>query len=139
MATKIIEDGIEALEVSKVKDGLGLAQQQEVPAQTVVEDQDDRFTMCVLKRKAERGRPTNKRDKASNEGLSKRPRFCKICRSDKHTSQKCPDRDPSTKKPRKPPTCSGCGVEGHSVDRCHAHPQDLEMIGNSETCLCDVV
>jgi hypothetical protein len=32
--------------------------------------------------------------------------------------QRCPSRDPASKRARKPPTCSGCGITGHSVDRC---------------------
>ena len=120
VAMKILEDGMEALAgISQVKDGLGLSHSKEqVHEADCVPEQFDEFPHRVPKRKTERGRPTSKRQKAGHEKLSKRPRFCSLCRSEKHTLQTCPSRDPSSKKTRKPPTCSGCGISGHSVDRC---------------------
>lgn len=38
------------------------------------------------------GRPTNSQEKAPYEGLSKRTRFCSICRRDGHERTTCPDR-----------------------------------------------
>jgi len=127
MAMKLLDDGIEALkEISKVKDGLGLSHDHVPSEQGVAEDPGvDNFPQRVPKKKCERGRPTNKRQKAGHEKLSKRPRFCSLCRSDKHTLQTCPQRDPRTKKPRQAATCSGCGDMGHSVDRCIGNHKQL--------------
>ena len=117
---KVLDDGIESLtEISKQKDGMGLGHTQaKINIPDSPEDQFDQFPQRAPKKKNERGRPTNKRQKAGHEKLSKRPRFCSQCRSDKHTLQSCPSRDPATKKARKPPTCSGCRLTGHTVDRC---------------------
>ena len=126
LAMKLIDDGIEALrEISKDKDGLGLGHVAPVGYQEEpVDELGGQFPQRVPKKKSERGRPTNKRQKAAHEKLSKRPRFCSLCRSDKHTLQSCPDRDARTKKTKKAPTCSGCGVTGHTVNRCiGAQPQ----------------
>ena len=119
-AMKIINEGIEALaEVSKEKDGLGLAvRDQQAGSSNSGDGRIDNFPSRAPKRKNDRGRPTNKRQKAGHENLSKRPRFCSLCRSEMHTYKSCPDRGPGTKQPRRPPTCSGCGVSGHTVDRC---------------------
>ncbi|KAM3391182.1 hypothetical protein ACQJBY_012697 [Aegilops geniculata] len=59
------------------------------------------------------GRPTNSREKAkaSYEGLSKRTRFCSICRREGHKKTTCPDRGDMPKKPRKPGKCKNCGIE----------------------------
>ena len=120
IAMKILDDGIECLaEVSKVKDGLGLSHNNLESSDPVPEcSLVDEFPQRAPKRKREQGRPSNKRDKASHEKLSKRPRFCSACRSNEHTLQRCPNRDPSIKRARRPPTCSGCGISGHTVDRC---------------------
>jgi len=120
MAMKVLDDGIEALvEVCKDKDGLGLGHTAILVEESIGNAKEyDKFPNRAPKRKNEKGRPTNKRQKAGHEKLSRRPRFCSICRSDKHTMQNCPSRDPSTKKARKPPTCGGCGITGHSIDQC---------------------
>lgn len=127
MAMKLIDDAIEALkEVSREKDGLGLSHKPRDAVQANEEEEEFvEFPQRVPKKKSERGRPSSRRPRAGHEKLSRRPRFCSICRSDKHTMQNCPDRDNSTKKTRKPPTCSGCGVTGHSVDRCRGRQQQL--------------
>lgn len=65
-----------------------------------------------VKRK-QRGRPTTSREKAPYEGLSKRTRFCSICRQQGHKRTTCPDRGDVPKQPRKPARCQNCGVEGH--------------------------
>jgi len=98
-AMKIINEGIEALaEVSKEKDGMGLADRdQQVGSSNSGDGQIDNFPSRAPKRKNEHGRPTNKRQKAGHEKLSKRPHFCSLCRSEKHTYQKCPSCDPGTK------------------------------------------
>lgn len=64
------------------------------------------------------GRPTNSREKAPYEGLSKRTRFCSICRREGHKRTTCPDRGDAPKKPRKPGKCKNCGMEGHSRTTC---------------------
>lgn len=64
------------------------------------------------------GRPTNSREKASYEGLSKRTRFCSICRREGHKRTTCPDRGDAPKKPRKPGKCKNCGMEGHRWNTC---------------------
>ncbi|KAG2600519.1 hypothetical protein PVAP13_5KG532621 [Panicum virgatum] len=127
IAMQILDNGIESLhEVAKKKDGLGLGHPQaEVQLPILDGDQMDNFPERAPKRKKERGRPSNKRSKAGHEKLTRRPRFCSVCRSNKHTMQNCPDRDPATKKARRPPTCSGCGVNGHTVDRCGVNQQRL--------------
>ncbi|CAO2207043.1 unnamed protein product [Urochloa humidicola] len=133
MAMEIIEAGIEALaEVSKVKDGMGLAdrQQQESDDEDEVGAMFDNFPQRVPKKRNERGRPTNTRDKPAYEGGSKRPRCCSVCRSDKHTKLKCPLWDQALNRPRRPPTCSGCGVSGHTIDKCVADVQQLAVVAN---------
>jgi hypothetical protein len=126
MAMKILDEGIEALFEVLKKDGMGLGHSQSEDQECIPDtDQFNQFPQRAPKRKSERGWPSNKRQKASHEKLSKRPRFCRLCRSEKHTMQSCPDRDLATKKTRRPPTCSGCGVTGHSVDRCNVNQQQL--------------
>ena len=79
-AMKIINEGIEALaEVSKEKDGLGLAvRDQQAGSSNSGDGRIDNFPSRAPKRKNDRGRPTNKRQKAGHENLSKRPRFCSL-------------------------------------------------------------
>ncbi|XP_044393590.1 protein FAR1-RELATED SEQUENCE 5 isoform X2 [Triticum aestivum] len=64
------------------------------------------------------GRPTSSREKAPYEGLSKRTRFCSICRREGHKRTTCPDRGDAPKKPRKPSKCKNCGIEGHRRNTC---------------------
>ncbi|VAI14651.1 hypothetical protein VPH35_082101 [Triticum aestivum] len=64
------------------------------------------------------GRPTNSRDKATYEGLSKRTRFCSICRCEGHKKTTCPERGDTPKKPRKPAKCKNCRIEGHRRNTC---------------------
>lgn len=64
------------------------------------------------------GHPTNSREKAPYEGLSKRTRFCSICRREGHKRTTCPDRGDAPKKPRKPGKCKNCGMEGHRRNTC---------------------
>ena len=76
---------------------------------------------CLLppaKRK-EIGRPTTSKEKAPYEGLSKRTRFCMICRCQGHKRTTCPDLGDVPKQPRKPGRCKNCGVEGHRQNNCH--------------------
>jgi len=131
MAMDIIESGITALsEISKVKDGMGLGHAQEAQTEDVDNVKFDNFPQRVPRKKNERGRPTNKRDKPAYEVGSKRPRFCSICKSDSHTKQSCPDRDPATKKPRRPPSCTGCGLFGHKIQKCKGNAQELAVVAN---------
>ena len=87
MAMKLIDDAIEALkEVSREKDGLGLSHKPRDAVQANKEEEEfDEFPQRVPKKKSERGRPSSRRPRAGHEKLSRRPRFCSICRSDKHT------------------------------------------------------
>ncbi|XP_037421948.1 protein FAR1-RELATED SEQUENCE 5-like [Triticum dicoccoides] len=64
------------------------------------------------------GRPTNNREKVPYEGLSKRTRFCSICRCEGHKKTTCPERGDMPKKPRKPGKCKNCGIEGHQRTTC---------------------
>lgn len=126
MAMKLIDQSIEALtDVAAVKDGLGLLHTHGGSEATDGADEIIDFPQRVPKRKADLGRPTNKRQKAVHEKLSRWTHFCSLCRSDQHTLQKCPERDPSTKKARKTPTCSGCRIVGHTVDRCTRGRQEV--------------
>ncbi|XP_037432344.1 protein FAR1-RELATED SEQUENCE 3-like isoform X1 [Triticum dicoccoides] len=59
------------------------------------------------------GRPTNSREKAPYKGLSRRTRFCSICRREGHKRTTCLDRGDAPKKPRKPGQCKNYGIEGH--------------------------
>lgn len=70
-------------------------------------------------KRKEMGRPTTSREKAPYEGLSKRTRFCMICRQQGHKRTTCPDRGDIPKQPRKPARCKNCGVEGHRRNMCH--------------------
>ena len=75
MAMKILEDGIEALfEVSKEKDGLGLGHDNGAEVQECSSDteQFNHFPQRAPKKKRERGRPSNKRQKAGHEKLARR-------------------------------------------------------------------
>ncbi|CAN6275264.1 unnamed protein product [Urochloa humidicola] len=133
MAMEIIEAGINALtEVSKVKDGMGLADQQQQQCDDDGEDEGlfDNFPQRVPKKRNEKGRPTNARDKPAHECGTKRRRCCSVCRSDKHTKLKCPDWDQALNRPRRPPTCSGCGIAGHTIDKCVANVQQLAGVAN---------
>lgn len=59
------------------------------------------------------GWPTTSREKATYEGLSRRTRFCTICRRQGHKRTTCPDHGDTPKQPRKPARCKNCEVEGH--------------------------
>lgn len=67
----------------------------------------------------EMGWPTTSTEKATYEGLSKRTRFCTICRRQGHKRTTCPDHGDVPKQPRKPARCKNCGVEGHRRNNCH--------------------
>ena len=64
------------------------------------------------------GRPTNCREKAPYEGLSKRTRFCNICSREGDKRTMCPERGDAPKKPRRPRKCENCGMEGHRRTTC---------------------
>ena len=64
------------------------------------------------KKRKEMGRPTTSREKAPYEGLSKRTRFCSICRQQGHKRTTCPDRGDAPKPVRKPARGKNCGIEG---------------------------
>lgn len=116
-------------EANTSSDGMGLADRTAATAtEEVVADAGDQFTLRAPKKKAERGKPSNKRYKPSYEGGSKRPRFCSQCRSDQHIKTSCPDRDKSTNVPRKPPTCTSCGLTGHTRASCGPTRQQLVAV-----------
>jgi hypothetical protein len=67
------------------------------------------------------GRPTTSRDRAPYEGtggLSKRTRFCTICRCSGHKRTTCPQRGDAPKQPRKVAKCTRCGLPGHRRTTC---------------------
>ncbi|XP_048552384.1 protein FAR1-RELATED SEQUENCE 4-like [Triticum urartu] len=70
-------------------------------------------------KRKEMGRPTTSREKAPYEGLSKRTRFCTICRREGHKRTTCPDHGDVPKQPRRSGRCKNCGVEGHRRNNCH--------------------
>uniref|UniRef100_A0A8R7PIW9 CCHC-type domain-containing protein n=1 Tax=Triticum urartu TaxID=4572 RepID=A0A8R7PIW9_TRIUA len=74
--------------------------------------------LLALKKRIEMGRPSTSREKAPYEGLSKRTRFCTICRGQGHKRTTCPDRGDAPKPVRKPSRCKNCGVEGHRRNTC---------------------
>lgn len=76
------------------------------------------------KRKA--GRPTNSREKAPYEELSKRTRFCSICRGKGHKKTTCPERGNLPKLPRKEAKCSNCGVAGDRKNTC-TNPEGVKL------------
>lgn len=57
--------------------------------------------LLAQKKRKEMGRPTTSREKAPYEGLSKRTRFCTICRQLGHKRTTCPDRGDIPKPVRK--------------------------------------
>lgn len=64
------------------------------------------------------GMPTNARDRAPYEGMSKRSRFCIICKVQRRKHTTCPQRGDAPKMPRKEAKCSNCGVAGHRKNTC---------------------
>ncbi|XBH55149.1 hypothetical protein VPH35_077292 [Triticum aestivum] len=80
------------------------------------------------KKRKEMGRPSTSREKASYEGLSKRPRFCTICRGQGDKRTTCPDRGDAPEPVRKPSRCKYCGIEGHRRNNCHK-VGDLRLAG----------
>lgn len=89
--------------------------------------------LLPAKRK-EIGRPTTSREKAPYEGLSKRTRFCSICRRQGHKRTTCPDRGDALKQPRKPSRCKNCGVEGHHRNNCHKAAELRLKISRWSSC-----
>ena len=69
-------------------------------------------------KKRKEGRLTNSRDKAPYEGMTKRSRFCSICKTKGHKRTTCPQRGDAPKMPRKEAKCSNCDVIGHRKNTC---------------------
>ncbi|XBI36779.1 hypothetical protein VPH35_122238 [Triticum aestivum] len=124
-AMKQLLDAISVLnDTNQESDGLGLHDQAAAP----VHDQDTPITpganklsgsMNVVSCKRDRGRPTNARAKPGYENVSKpRTKFCSICRGRGHKASKCPSYGGATKKQRKVPKCTKCGLEGHKRNNC---------------------
>ena len=65
------------------------------------------------------GRPATNMKKAPYEVLSKRTRFCIICRKQGHKRTTCPDPGDVPKQPSKPAKCKNYGVEGHRRNHCN--------------------
>ena len=70
-------------------------------------------------KKKDMGWPTTSTEKAPYEGLSKRTRFCIICRKQGHKRTTCPDPGDVPKQPSKPAKCKNYGVEGHRRNHCN--------------------
>jgi hypothetical protein len=112
----------------ETRDGLGLEDQQIAKQNGVVSGNNSGTTIVFgdgldgLKppaKKRQIGHPTNSRDKAPYEDMSKQTRFCSICKRPGHKSTTCPDRgDLPKKKPKKRGSCMICGVKGHRKDTC---------------------
>lgn len=84
-------------------------------------NQDEGSALAGLEppaKKRNAGRPTNARDRPPYEGLSKRSRFCSICKVPGHKKTTCPQRGDAPKVPRKEGRCSNCGVAGHRKNTC---------------------
>jgi hypothetical protein len=77
----------------------------------------DGSLLCPAKARSS-GRPTSSRDKPPYEAISKRTRFCSICREPGHKSTTCPLRQTGLEKPRKAAKCSNCGLAGHRKNNC---------------------
>jgi hypothetical protein len=110
--TQLFKDVVIAMQPYTEKpDGKGLEEQLKgkgKEAQAMSCTQDNRVTQSengvgALKappKKRPAGRPSNSRDKSPYEGVSKRTRFCTICKRPGHKSTTCPDRGDLPKKPR---------------------------------------
>ncbi|XP_037413928.1 protein FAR1-RELATED SEQUENCE 1-like [Triticum dicoccoides] len=84
-------------------------------------NQDEGSALAGLEppaKKRNAGRPTNARDRPPYEGLSKRSKFCSICKVPGHKKTTCPQRGDAPKVPRKEGRCSNCGVAGHRKNTC---------------------
>lgn len=131
---KIIRDGIAALaEYEDQRDGLGLEDRPALQSDAAGkhneihhEEGGDAQEMNVdtlagleaPEKRRKQGRPTNSRERAPYEDLSKRTRYCSICRGKGHKKTTCPERSDLPKKPRKEAKCSNCGVAGHRRNTC---------------------
>ncbi|CAN6162921.1 unnamed protein product [Urochloa humidicola] len=126
---RFLDDGMKAmLEACTESDGLGLAARIEASTEEQILSGFDDFPQRAPKRWRERGRPTNRRDRPGYEGGSKRPRACSVCQSDKHDRRKCPNRNHLEALQRREPTCSGCGLVGHTIAGCTVGQQQLVAI-----------
>ncbi|KAE8821051.1 hypothetical protein D1007_00893 [Hordeum vulgare] len=85
---------------------------------TCSENWDALTGMAAPSKKRSVGRPCSNREKAPYEGLSKRTRFCSICKLPGHKKTTCPERGNVPKQPRKPVTSKNCGITGHRCTLC---------------------
>ena len=130
VAMEFLEVGKKEMnELGSSRDGLGLADREEGTRNHESVDGNDTFPLRVLEKKRGKGRPSNKRDRPGYESGSKRPRFYSICRSAEHNKLKCPQRGMAVEHARVQPTCTRCGVVGHSQNRCHVGRKQLAAIG----------
>ena len=91
---------------------------------TVSESADGLSGLTAPAKKLKAGRPTTNLDKALYENLSKRTRFCTICKNPGHKRTTCPQRGDEPKVMRKPEKCSLCGLTGHRKDTRAKSRQD---------------
>lgn len=104
---QIIKDGIASLsEFKDRRDGLGLEDRPTITLSAIPDPQEEmREVVCAEQgaqvetlaslgapeKKRNAGRPTNSREKAPYEELSKQTRFCSICRGKCHKKTTCPE------------------------------------------------
>ena len=136
---------IEMQPFAEVRDGLGsedmIAENGDVINQLLVQtaiaaasgDATIGSRLVVLlapKKRKEMGRPTTSREKAPYEGLSKRTRFCAICRRQGQKRTTCPDRGDISKPVRKLARCKDHGIEGRGGECysiCRTHPVSCSL------------
>lgn len=123
------------------RDGLGLedrasskGQQIESESQApTIADQEDRISgesnplagLAPPAKKVKSGWQANARDKAPYEGMTKRSRFCSICKTKGHKRTTCPERGDAPKIPRKEAKCSNCSIVGHRKNTCDRAAGDV--------------
>uniref|UniRef100_A0ACD5TNI0 Uncharacterized protein n=1 Tax=Avena sativa TaxID=4498 RepID=A0ACD5TNI0_AVESA len=118
-------------ETSIIKDGLGSEQKMHAstpPAartNMILEPNHDECPGSILRtdiiaplKRKDLGRTTAARARPGYEIGVKRTRFCGVCRRSGHNAAGCPTVERKTKKSRKEPRCSNCGILGHTKTSC---------------------
>lgn len=138
-AMEILKNGIVTVTpLSLERDGLGLEDREGAKARDRTSEGNAAYhsetesaapmrlsSLLAPMKNRKAGRPTTSRDKTPYEDISKRSRFCSICRSRGHKSTTCPQRGDMPKKPRKEARCSQCGLTGHRKNACSKHSADV--------------